>query len=30
MVPGEVVREEVTAARRSADEWIEALEEHLS
>ena len=27
---GEVVREEVTAARRSADEWIEALEEHLS
>jgi prephenate dehydratase len=29
-VDGEVVREEVTAARRSADEWIEGLEEHLS
>ena len=27
---GEAVREEVTAARRSADDWIEALEEHLS
>ena len=27
---GEVVREEATAARRSADAWIEGLEEHLS
>jgi len=27
---GEVLREEVTVARRSADAWIEGLEEHLS
>ena len=28
-IDGEVLREEVTAARHAADAWIEGLEEHL-